>query len=75
MSLNIPVIHIPSLKRGDPDQLSELKRGLGELGLIHVSEHGLPVEEINEFYRLFKEFCRRPSSEKQALSAGDIWFQ
>lgn len=75
MSLNIPVIHIPSLSAGDPEQLKELKRGLGDLGLIHISEHGLPSDEINLFYSHFKQFCKRPVLEKQALSADDIWFQ
>lgn len=75
MSLNIPVINIPALKAGDPTQLSELKRGLGELGLIHISEHGLPMDEVNQFYERFKDFCRQPLEQKQRLAAGDIWFQ
>jgi isopenicillin N synthase-like dioxygenase len=75
MSLNIPVINIPELKAGDPRQLNELKRGLGELGLIHISSHGLPVDEMSQFYDHFKRFCRQPLEDKRRLAAGDIWFQ
>jgi isopenicillin N synthase-like dioxygenase len=74
-NMQVPVVDLELVKNGDPNQLSLLAYGLGDLGLIHIKNHQIPSQDLNRFYALFDDFCSRPLEEKSKLSHGDIWFQ
>lgn len=74
-ALEIPIIDLELLATADPSQLRELVFGLGDLGLIHIKNHGIDPEVLHLFYRTFDRFCRLDDKEKQALSLDKIWFQ
>ena len=74
-SLDIPVVDLELIAKADPKQLRDLEFGLGDLGLIHIKNHGIDPEVLDRFYVAFDRFCRLKHEEKAPLSLGEIWFQ
>ncbi len=73
--LKVPVIDLDKLREGDADELANLAYGLGDLGLIHIKNHGIDAEQLDSFYAAFQEFCAKPMAEKESLSQAHVWFQ
>lgn len=71
----VPIIDLEKLQAGEPEQLKALAYGLGELGLIHIQNHQINQEQLNQFYQKFDQFCSKPTAEKEKLSQASIWFQ
>ena len=74
-SLNVPVVDLELISIADTEQLNKLAVGLGELGLIHIENHGIDPDALARFYDVFDLFCRLHEEEKQTLSKDEIWFQ
>ena len=72
---DVPVVDLELLAQGDLKQCEALARGLSDLGMIHIKNHGLDFEALDTFYRAFDQFCQRPTEMKQTLSRSDLWFQ
>ena len=55
MSQHIPIIDIPLLQSGDTQQQQALVEGLGHWGLIHIANHGIDPELLDQFYAHFHQ--------------------
>ena len=73
--LKVPIIDLDRLNEGDNEELSKLAYGLGDLGLIHIKNHGIDPSLTRFFYEHFQQFCSKPRAEKESLSQAELWFQ
>ena len=73
--LKVPIIDLDLLRKGNSEELSNLASGLGDLGLIHIKNHGINLELLDLFYAHFQRFCTKPRIEKESLSQAELWFQ
>lgn len=74
-SIDIPIVDLELLQKGDQAQLEALAHSLSHLGLVHIKNHLIEQETLDQFYDSFDRFCRQPTEDKQPLSLDEIWFQ
>lgn len=75
MSLNIPVVSLDALRANDAHQAQSLTHSLKQFGLIHIKDHGIDENEVNELYDCYRAFTRLPDEEKAKLGGADVWYQ
>jgi len=76
---DIPVVDLADLASPRlPDQsraAEAIKVGFGHYGLVYIRNHGIDTDQLEGFYDLLREFCARPTREKEKLSKPGIWYQ
>ena len=64
--LKVPIIDLDRLNEGDNEELSKLAYGLGDLGLIHIKNHGIDPSLLDSFTNTFSNFVLSQGLKKKA---------
>ncbi len=79
MTINIPIVDLEDLSSPRPERQQRgaeaIVQAFGRFGLIYIRNHGIEANDLESFYRTFLDFTDQPTTEKEKLSRGDIWFQ
>jgi isopenicillin N synthase-like dioxygenase len=71
MTIQPPVIDIEGLAAGDEGALArvatELREPCASLGIFHVTSHGVPSRELDEFDQTMRAFFALPRADRSAL--------
>jgi isopenicillin N synthase-like dioxygenase len=68
-SLNLPVLSLSKLAKGDKVALAELYSTCKDIGFFYLTEHGIPEETLDRILELSHQFFLTASPEEKAALA------
>ncbi len=65
--MDIPELDLELLQGGRPDEIARLKRAVGEIGFLTVTNTGLTADRVNRVLDAYRQFFRLPEAQKRPV--------